>query len=515
MRSSGFFWRALDAARQVNLAEAGAGPAVAGAAGLTRRRLLSAMAASAALPAIGCKQILPAASAKTKVAIVGAGMAGLIALRDLRAAGIDAKIYEGRSRIGGRISTFRGGPIPADDGGQFINADHADMLALAKQYGLDLIDRSAFAGHSLAVFDGKVFGEADLARDLRDIAARIGEDAAALDQDYEAHAPALDAISVTQYLDRHHNSLPKPYARALLEATIRTEFGQDPGEASAMELIFNLPVVDGQHVRIIGSSDERYVLKGGSGTVVDAVAKPLMPHIELGKTLTAIEKSEGGVRLRFAGGATVEAERVIVTVPAPLLRTIDFGDLLPPLWKHYAAEIGNGRNEKLNAVYKARPWDKSLGRAGDLWPLQGGFAESWDATTVDGDTSLMTYFMGGAQCVASDKLDDKALRAAFEGQAAPAVPGLAEGPAGWQRRTHWGKDLYSRGAYSCFKPGQLTKYAGLFWLEEDGKPTRPSIAGPIVFAGEHLSDAWPGYMNGGAQTGRMAAQVVLKGAPAG
>ena len=35
------------------------------------------------------------------------------------------------------------------------------------------------------------------------------------------------------------------------------------------------------------------------------------------------------------------------------------------------------------------------------------------------------------------------------------------------------------------------------------------VVGPLVFAGEHLSDAWPGFMNGGAQTGRLAAQAVL------
>jgi monoamine oxidase len=37
------------------------------------------------------------------------------------------------------------------------------------------------------------------------------------------------------------------------------------------------------------------------------------------------------------------------------------------------------------------------------------------------------------------------------------------------------------------------------------------VSGPIVLAGEHLSDAWPGYMNGGAQTGRLAAQAIIAG----
>ena len=88
----------------------------------------------------------------------------------------------------------------------------------------------------------------------------------------------------------------------------------------------------------------------------------------------------------------------------------------------------------------------------------------------------------------------------------PPVPGLA---ARTMRRTAWGQDPYARGAYSTFKPGQLTRFAPHFWLEEEGAVTQQAVAGPIVFAGEHLSDAFPGYMNGAVQTGRIAAQSVL------
>ena len=44
--------------------------------------------------------------------------------------------------------------------------------------------------------------------------------------------------------------------------------------------------------------------------------------------------------------------------------------------------------------------------------------------------------------------------------------------------------------------------------------TRASGFGPVQFAGEWLSDAWPGYMNGAVQTGRLAAEAVLAPAPA-
>jgi monoamine oxidase len=399
--------------------------------------------------------------------------------------------------------------VPPDDGGQFINGDHADILALAREHGLKLIDRKRLHGKTLLVdSDRQVYGETRLAEDLRLLAAAIATDAAALDADFAAAAPALDAISVSQYLDRHHNLMPA-YVRKLMDATLRTEFGQDPAHASAIELIFNLPVADGRHLQVIGSSDERYVLHGGSATLVEALVAPLMPQIAMAHVLQSLDRASDRVRLRFENGAVVEAERVIVTVPAPLLRTIDFGGLLPPLWQQYTAEIGCGRNEKINAAYRGRPWEDSMGRAGDIWPLDGGFAEGWDATTVEGDTGLMTYFMGGGQCAAAATRDAASLRREFEEVAAPALPGLTPAATFWQRRTNWTNDRFSRGAYSCWRPGQLTRFASLFWLEEGGKARQSPTVGPLVFAGEHLSDAWPGYMNGAAQTGRLAAQTVL------
>jgi monoamine oxidase len=70
-------------------------------------------------------------------------------------------------------------------------------------------------------------------------------------------------------------------------------------------------------------------------------------------------------------------------------------------------------------------------------------------------------------------------------------------------------ELFSRGAYSCWRPGQLTRFASLFWLEGGGKVRRSPTVGPLVFVGEHPCSAWSGDMNGAAQTGRLAAQAVL------
>ena len=78
-------------------------------------------------------------------------------------------------------------------------------------------------------------------------------------------------------------------------------------------------------------------------------------------------------------------------------------------------------------------------------------------------------------------------------------------------RIAWGQDPCARGAYSTFRPRSLSRFAPHFWVEAEDGAQRRAQAGPIHFAGEHLSDAFPGYMNGGAQTGRLAAAAILAG----
>jgi monoamine oxidase len=514
MRGSGPLWGLLNQARRANLAEQGAPPPIASPEGITRRRILAALGAGAALPLIGWPAPSHAQS-PLRVAVIGGGMAGLTALDALSAAGVDAHLYEARGRLGGRVLTANNAPEPGlniEDGGNLINTDHADMLALAERFGIALIDRKPMAAHSRYVADGRLLGDAEMIDDLRAIAAQIGKDAEALDADYDAVAPRLDAMSVTAYLDQHAK-LVKPHIRAFLEATIRTEFGAEPGQASAIELLFNLPVVDGKQAELISLSDERFILTGGSSSVVKALSEPLMPKISTGHALVSITPWDDRLDLRFANGKSARVDRVIVTVPAPLMRTIDYGGLLPESWAALVGEIDCGRNEKINAGYAARVWEKQTGPAGSAWAVDtkgpGIFSEFWDASSGQpGDAGVLTWFFGGDQVDALMAVDPEITLRRAEAAIAPAVPGLK---ARTMRRTAWGQDLYARGAYSTFKPGQLTRFAPHFWLEEDGGVTQQAVAGPIVFAGEHLSDAFPGYMNGGAQTGRLAAAAILAG----
>jgi len=513
MRGSEAIWRALEEARRLNLEAAGEAPPVAGGGGLTRRALL------AALGATGASALLPrethaAPIAPGPVAIIGGGIAGLSALWHLTQAGIDAHLYEARARFGGRIYTARTKGQPSIEvGGQLVNTDHDDMHALTREFGVALIDRKGAAHRTMILAGGREIPEAKLAGALRGIAGQIDADSVRLDQNYARVAAELDQMSFTGYLDKHARLMPEPWVRGLMEMTARTEYGCEPGEASAIELVFNLPSIKGRRIDVLSRSDERYLMAGGSSSLIDAMTSRLANRLTNNKKLTRIDPLGAGVRLFFADGSTAQASAVIVTTPASITRKIDFRVPLPPLWRRFIAEVGLGRNGKVQAVMAARPWEKPIGRGGEIWQSTkgAGVALGWDGGVrpAAGPGSVWTWFLGGDEVAAADLGETLALARTFAAQAEKGVPGMTAATTNQARRTNWHHDPMAMGAYVNFRPGQLTRFGRLIWKETDGAATAPPSAAPVYFAGEHLSDAYPGYMNGGAQTGRLAAKAII------
>lgn len=513
MRTSQLFRDALQIARRAERAARGLPPPrSADLPAIGRRHLLKLLGGTAAAlsapPAFGGRRA-------GSVAIVGGGLAGLNALRVLSEAGIEARLYEARRRLGGRVFTVADGLVPGiavEMGGQFVNSDHADMIALAKRFGIGLVDRKALGGSEQIIADRRRIDPALIARELGPIAAQIARDSEALDAGFETAAPALDRLSVAAYLHRHRALIRSDIVRDLVVHTVRTEFGVEPDEASAIELIFNLPTVEGEAFETLGTSDERFMIEGGSARIVEALAAGQQGRIETGRPLVALRQAGDQVMLRFADGGTATADRVILTLPASVMGDVDHGGLFAAPWRALAAELRLGRNEKLNAAYARRVWEPAMGAGGSSWSCGAmpGFAEVWEASAGQpGTAGVLTWFFGGDQVGGMTR---KTLRRAVEAETGEVMGDLAGASLDGMQLTRWQADRFARGAYVNFRPGQLTRFGGLLWLEENGVATQLAKSGPVLFAGEHLSDAWPGYMNGGAQTGRLAAQAILAGA---
>ncbi len=85
------------------------------------------------------------------VAVVGAGLAGLVCAAELARLGISAKVFEADARVGGRVRSLRG-HFPGQTvelGGEFIGRSHNTMLGYVRQFGLTLEDASQFRGSAI------------------------------------------------------------------------------------------------------------------------------------------------------------------------------------------------------------------------------------------------------------------------------------------------------------------------------------------------------------------------------
>lgn len=498
-------------------------PTLSGRAHWSRRRFikLAALAGGTAIATHHLADATPAwGNGSPKIAIIGGGIAGLNAAYHLQKAGLEATVYEARNRVGGRMQSVTGAVgsgLVSDLGGHLVNTNHTDMIALAEEFGINLFDRvadvEALPFPDIAYFfNNSLQSEAEIADKLRPLADQILADAIALDENFDTTARRLDRLSVTQYLDRHRSKILDPFIRVLIEQTIRTEYGVEPQDSSALQLIFNLPLVEGDQVELLGASDEVFSVEGGSAQITNQLATVLGDQIHLRMPLTAIQRR--GQRYRLSLGDTqVDADYVILTLPFPVLRRIDLQVNLPRKLERFIQEGNLGANEKFLLGFNERIWRQEAGFSLDLW-TDFNFASAWEGSQrqVDQSAAELTLYFGGDSAKALLQGDQpRNQRRRLLRDFNTIIPGAETAANGGFFRTAWATDPFTRGAYSSFKPGQLTDFANFFYIEADNPAERQDVrVGNLLFAGEHLSDEFYGFMNGAAQTGRLAAESILR-----
>lgn len=522
------FVQTLQQARRENLrAEGKPMPIAKPAAQWSRRRFVKSatLAGGAALTTVALSrweslgQGLAGTMPNPRIAIVGGGIAGLNAAYQLKKIGLTATIYEAKPQVGGRIQSLNGAVgqgLVTELGGTFINSDHADILALVEELNLTLFNRLADAERfpfpeTGCFFNGNACSEAELAEKLRPLAQQIADDAALLDEDYDRYAPAIDRLSVTDYLNAHADKIPEPFVRSLMENTIRTEYGVESSESSALQLLFNLPTIDGQAVEII-SSDETFVVDGGTHQIIDRLTQALSGQIYTRKQLTRIQPHRQGYRLLFANGGAVDADYVILALPFTVLRDIDIQVNLPADLRRFINEATLGINEKVTAGFRQKAWQQASGFVNEAW-TDLGFAAVWDETQRQSNRhdGALTFYMGGDQARTTQRLNASALGRQFVASLDRAIPGVHQTANHQFIRTRWASDPFLKGSYSTFKPGQLTEFGQFLYIESDDPEERQDVnVETLFFAGEHLSDEFYGFMNGAAQTGRLAVEAIVR-----
>lgn len=478
---------------------------------LDRRQVLGLAGAAAATvaltPATGCKK-----AGGEKVVVVGGGMAGLHCAYRLWEAGVDVTVYDSSDRVGGRMWTGR--DMYADGqvfeiGGELIDSNHATLWALADEFGIQLDDRQAGTPAGMLPELWLVNGAAVSSDTLLEQMIACSDafvtafDGAETDDDaFET----LDNTSLRDWLDTYVPVSTYPELHAVLDVAYRGEFGLENDQQSCLNLIYLIDIDPDDEFLIFGDSDERYHTHLGNDTFTEALAGPLRDEgrIVVSSALTAAADDGAGYRLTFTGAdgsaTEVQCDHVVFALPFTRLRQVDLSGLtLSDDKRTIIDELAYGTNAKVMGGFSRRVWLTDHNQSGSM-TTDMGVQQTWDTSVgQDGDSGILTNFLGGDQGVASG---NGTAEEWFEGilpDLETAWPGAtAAYTAGSAQRMHWPSYAHSLGSYTCYTPGQWA-----FWSMEGVRE------GNLHFCGEHCSLDFQGWMEGAAETGALVAAEVL------
>jgi monoamine oxidase len=482
---------------------------------LTRRRLLEAGAAGAALTALGGPTAALAATRKRKkadVVVVGAGFSGLAAARTLTAAGHSVIVLEARERVGGRTAnaTIAGGKAIAEVGGEFVGPTQDRVLALAKAVDVATFPvynsgSNVFLARGARALYPAATGIPDDAEVLAALAGLLEVDKLAKAVGVSApwkHAKArqYDGQTLAQFLAP---SVTTATGKAVVDAVCEAIWGADPEDLSLLYVAQYVAAAGnaktpGAFARLIatgGGAQERRLV-GGSVLIAEKVAAKLGGKVILGAAVTEIAQTDTGVRVLTSGGPTVEAQRVIVAVPPVLAARISYKPGLPAGKKTLLKAMTPGSLTKVEAVYPTPFWRES-GLSGQGVSDSGLARVPYDNSPPDGSVGVFFSFIGGrrhAEWAALSPADRRARVlddfVRFTGDERARTPDEF-------LEKDWTTEKWTRGCpVGHFAPGVLAKHGAYLRA-----PT-----GRIHFAGTETADYWLGYMDGAVRAGERAAK---------
>jgi monoamine oxidase len=431
------------------------------------------------------------------VVVLGAGLAGLAAARDLQRGGADVVVLEARDRVGGRVvqTELPDGRL-VQLGGEVVGPHHTAYAELVAELGLTLEPAfTAVAGEDTwALADGVVVGGREVWLDAGDrssyehVEARFRDLARAVDpQDPWRHPDAerLDRLSVGEWL-RAEGATPQVVrARELAMLAL----GAESVERTSLLADLRKEAAAGANGFYDYDVWECLRVAEGSATVALRMAAGLGGRVRLGSPVARVRVAANGCRVTLETGEAVDAAAVLSTLPAGPLRRLQIDG------------VSEARLRSLHRQRHALAVKACFVYERSFWTGTGQNGAGYFETTTLGGTwaqvdGVLSALVPPERLAAFLATDPGLVRDELVGEVAAAFGAEARDPQEVFVRA-WATDPHTRGYITAWRPGDLTAVGPLHATHEP----------PFYVAG---SDQWVcGYMEGAVRTGRAAAAAAL------
>jgi len=442
--------------------------------------------------------------------VIGAGLSGLIAARNLHRSGKRVLVVEARDRIGGRMHGRRlASGQWIDLGGQWVGHTHDRMLALLEEYGVRYFP-SPVDGRTVLVFNGDRHEFRGLFQGFHEC-----EVPGVTDAEWQDVTEAWDrfhAISAAlswghPVAGEQNERLDSDTFARWIEENTRTEFGRwyfaymaravgfmGPAEPNQVSL---LHVLWGQKSAAQSEHPDADLIHGGAGQMPEKIAAELGDQIRLNEPVLCIRHNTTVVEIETAHNRYA-AQFTIVATPPHLAGQIRYDPPLPPLRQQLTQRIPMGCLAKILISYETPFWrEKGLGGMGI--GNRSCFEICADSSDPESGKGVLATFVVGDRYKRWRPLSDNDRRSAVLSDLATYFGEEALSAVTYDE-ADWAGDPWAGGGYSAYMPPGV-------WTGFGEALAAP--VGRIHWAGSEVAERWGGFFEGALLTGEAAATAVL------
>jgi monoamine oxidase len=453
-------------------------------------------------------EVVPVHDDDVDVLVVGAGISGLVAARELLAASPDlrVRVVEARERVGGRTLNTEIAPGRIVElGGQWIGPGQENIAQLARELGIETFAtydqglRQLETARGIRSYRGDIPGlrpyelldYASAQRKLNRMSRQVPTE-----RPWTAvKADEWDSQTVWSWIE---SQMRTAMGKSLMRLTIEVVWSFDAADVSLLHLLTCIHAAGSLELLAAtggGAQQDRFV--GGSQLVSLRLAEQLEPHVHLRQAVRALHQDANGVTAQTDRGK-VRARYTVLALSPSLAGRIEYRPPLPGARDQLTQRMPQGTVIKAMAVYDEPFW-RAAGLSGQAASMLGPVKSTFDNSPPEGLPGVLLGFVEGHHARQLGQLDAADRRRAVLECFARCFGSQAAHPVDYVESS-WTEDPWTRGCYAGYMtPGGWTSH---------GSALREPV-GRIHWAGSETATRWIGFMDGAVSAGRRAAQEVL------